>query len=38
MANHDPLNQELGIADQRVESWLVPFSWTIPTGYLSESA
>jgi hypothetical protein len=38
MANHDPLNQELGIADQRVQSWFVPFSWTIPTGYLSESA
>ena len=36
LAGHDPLNQQLGVADQRVESWFDPFSWTSPTGYLKD--
>jgi hypothetical protein len=34
LAGHDPLKQELGVVDQRIEAWFEPFSWTIPTGYL----
>ncbi len=34
VAGHSSVNREAGIADQRVESWFVPFTWTIPTGYL----
>ena len=36
LAGHDPLNQQLGVADQRVESWFDPFAWTSPTGYLKD--
>ena len=36
LAGHDPLNQQLGVADQRVESWFDPFGWTSPTGYLKD--
>jgi hypothetical protein len=34
LAGHDPVNQQLGVADQRVESWFEAFAWTSPTGYL----
>ena len=36
LAGHDPLNQQLGVADQRVESWFDAFSWASPTGYLRD--
>lgn len=36
LARHDPVNQQLGIADQRIESWFDPFSWAAPTGYLAD--
>jgi hypothetical protein len=36
LAGHDPINQQLAVADQRVESWFRPFEWTAPTGYLAE--
>ena len=32
LAGHDPLNQQLGVADQRVESWFDAFAWASPTG------
>jgi hypothetical protein len=34
LAGHDTINQQLGVADQRVESWFQPFGGTSPTGYL----
>jgi hypothetical protein len=36
VARHSARNRQLGIADQRVQAWFEPFSWTIPTGYLSD--
>ena len=36
LAGHDPLNQQLGVADQRVESWFDAFAWASPTGYLRD--
>jgi hypothetical protein len=36
LAGHDPLNRQMGIADQRVESWFDAFSWTSSTGYLRD--
>ncbi len=36
MAGHDPINQQLGVVDQRVEAWFDAFGGTSPTGYLSE--
>ena len=38
LAGHDPINQQLAVVDQRVESWFRPFGWTAPTGYLAEEA
>ena len=38
LARHNPLNQQLGVADQRIESWFEPFSWAAPTGYLVDRA
>ena len=32
LAGHDPLNQQLGVADQRVESWFDAFAWASPRG------
>jgi hypothetical protein len=29
-------NQQAGVADQRIQAWFQPFSWTIATGYLSD--
>ena len=36
LAEHDPIHQQLGVADQRVDAWFAAFSWTAPTGYLAE--
>jgi hypothetical protein len=38
LAGHDPNNQKLDVADQRVESWLHAFGGTAPTSYLREQA
>lgn len=35
LAGHEPINQQMGVADQRIENWLRPFGGTIPTGYIS---
>jgi len=34
VAAHDPAKHQLGVADQRLEAWFVPFAWTAPSGYL----
>lgn len=34
LANHDPINEQMGVVDQRLEAWFDPFGWTAPTGYL----
>jgi hypothetical protein len=34
VAGHSRVNQEAGIADQRMESWFKPFKWTVSTGYI----
>jgi hypothetical protein len=36
LAGHDPINVQMGVADQRVENWFKPFGGTTPTGYLSD--
>jgi hypothetical protein len=36
LAGHDPLNLQLGVADQRVESWFDAFGGTSPTGHLRD--
>jgi len=36
LAEHDPLNRQLGVVDQRLESWFKPFGWAAPTGYIGE--
>jgi len=36
LAGHDPINRQLGVADQRIQSWFDPFGWTAPTGHLAE--
>lgn len=36
VAGHDPINVQMGVADQRMQSWFAPFGGTIPTGYISE--
>jgi hypothetical protein len=38
LARHSWRNQQAGVADQRVQAWFKPFSWTIATGYLSDRA
>ena len=35
---HDPISQQLGVADQRVQSWFRAFGGTAPTGYLRDQA
>lgn len=35
LAGHDPVNLQMGVADQRVESWFEPFAGTVATGYLT---
>jgi hypothetical protein len=34
LANHDPINEQMGVVDQRLEAWFEAFGWTAPTGYL----
>jgi hypothetical protein len=34
LAGQSWLNQQMGVADQRIEAWFHPFAWTPPTGYL----
>ena len=34
VAGQSPRNQQMGVADQRIEAWFRPFGWTTPTGYL----
>jgi hypothetical protein len=36
VAGHSARNVQMGIADQRLEAWFEPFSWTIATGYLGK--
>jgi hypothetical protein len=36
LAGHDPINVQLGVADQRIENWFKPFGATTPTGYLGD--
>jgi hypothetical protein len=36
LAGHDPISQQLGVADQRVQSWFRAFGGTAPTGYLRD--
>lgn len=36
VARHSAVDQQLGIADQRIEAWFSPFGWTAPTGYLAD--
>jgi hypothetical protein len=36
LAGHDRINRQLGVVDQRVESWFTPFGGTAPTGYLHD--
>jgi hypothetical protein len=36
LAQHDPIKHELGLVDQRIESWFSPFGWTIATDYLGD--
>jgi hypothetical protein len=36
LALASPRNQQLGVADQRIEEWFKPFGGVAPTGYLHE--
>ena len=36
MAGHDPVNDYLGVVDQRLEAWFDPYGWAAPTGYLQD--
>jgi hypothetical protein len=36
VAGHDPINREMGVADQRVEAWFEPFGWATAAGHLDE--
>jgi hypothetical protein len=38
LAGHDPISQQLGVADQRVQSWFRAFGGTAPTGYRRDQA
>lgn len=38
VAGHSWTNQQMGAADQRIEAWFRPFSWTIGTGYLHDGS
>jgi hypothetical protein len=37
-AGHHPVNEQLGVVDQRLEAWFVPYGWTAPTSYLQAPA
>lgn len=34
VAGHDPINRQMGVADQRIEAWFKPFGGVAPTGHL----
>lgn len=36
VAGHSRIRREMGVVDQRIESWFEPFGWTIPTGYIGQ--
>ncbi len=36
LAGRDPINIQLGVADQRIENWFKPFGGATPTGYLRD--
>lgn len=36
LAGHSELNHQLGVVDQRLEAWFLPFGGTAPTGHLDE--
>ena len=36
LAGNDPMNLQLGVVDQRIESWFRPFGGIVPTGYIGE--
>jgi hypothetical protein len=36
IAGHSPLNRQMGVVDQRLESWFYPFGGVPGTGYLDE--
>jgi hypothetical protein len=36
LAGDNPVNQQLGVVDQRVESWFDAFGWASPTGHLRD--
>jgi hypothetical protein len=36
LAGHSEINQQMGVADQRLEAWFKPFGWVRPTGYLGQ--
>ena len=36
LAGHDPIKQQLGVVDQRIEAWFQPFGGIALTGYLHE--
>lgn len=38
LAHAGPVNQAMGVVDQRVSAWFEPFSWAAPTGHLTPSA
>jgi hypothetical protein len=37
LAGHDPIKQQLGVVDQRIEAWFQPFGGIPLTGYLHET-
>ena len=37
VAGHDPINRQLGVADQRIEAWFEPFGHVVATGHLDRS-
>lgn len=36
LAGNDPMSRQLGVVDQRIESWFRPFGGIVPTGYIGE--
>ncbi len=36
VAGHSRIRREMGVVDQRIESWFESFGWTIPTGYIGQ--
>ncbi|MQA91395.1 MAG: hypothetical protein GEU90_14395 [Gemmatimonas sp.] len=36
LAGQSEISHQMGVADQRLEAWFKPFSWTAATGYLGD--